>query len=90
MAFFTFVLDYAGGTYVSQCHGDNEGAAYKIWLDRLVTHELAGGASFDVAHALQSANDPTLTPLVGLARVWCVTETASEGLVLLNLIETAE
>lgn len=88
---FTFVLDYAGGTYVSQYRGRSRREALLRWLageprtlEELVKHPI----SHQLAAAL--AERGRLVPLEGLQNAWCCSASLPRGLALLNVIKTAE
>ena len=85
---YTVILDYNGGTYASQVSGRDETAALSEWADRLVSEELVGQISEEVAMAFQaSPND--LVPLEGLVSIWCGSTVAKAGLAIVNIVKTA-
>ena len=72
MALFTFVMDYRGGTYLSQVEARNKETAMRLWLEQL---EVGFHADFtnDVKMALikedfEFYNVPT--PITGLKNTW--------------------
>jgi hypothetical protein len=87
---YTVVLEYVGGTYVSQVRAADVGAAVRRWagdlarggidgLPREIGRELAG----EMAEA-----EPV--PLSGLVGAWCCTGSVGGRLGLVNIICTAE
>ena len=88
MLIYTFVLDYAGGIYVSQHKATDVNDALETWLLKLCTEKLAGDVSEDLAQAFSPIEDSPVA-LEGLVHVWCVTAQARRGLALANIIQTA-
>jgi hypothetical protein len=88
MPLFTFALDFAGGTYLSQHAASSPELALERWFDNLLPRETAGGASLDVSLAFSGRPDGLLVPVEGLKRVWCVSASHEAGLALLNIIQT--
>ena len=76
MATFTVILDYRGGTYVSQVSAGNAGAALVKWAKQIKPNEiqhlgqkrLARLAS-DIEFNYADLYSPT--PLEGLMNAWC-------------------
>jgi hypothetical protein len=89
MALYTMLLDYAGGTYVSQSDADNEREALFEWVRRLRSERIADGISDEMADAFQGATHSNLAALGGVVGVWCATATGREGLALVNVVATA-
>jgi hypothetical protein len=88
---YTFVLEYAGGTYVSQYAGRNHVAAFQAWVNaepsRIEKHSrvrLAKGLAKGYV-----ASDASLTPLMGLVNVWCWSAHLPRGLALGNVVMTS-
>ena len=89
MHLYTFVTDFAGGTYVSQCSAEDHMEAYKDWLDQLLLEEICSGVSLQVAQAFAGSSVHDFVAVDGLVNVWCATATAEDELVLLHLIRSA-
>jgi hypothetical protein len=86
MPLFTAILDYAGGTYVSQLSADNPHMALGKWQWQLANEiegdEAEAGAAFDEDDLNR------IIALDGLTGVWCVSASAPQGLAIVNLIRT--
>ena len=94
MHLHTFILDYGGGTYVSQIEADDERAAFSIWLSRLASHRIADAVSPEIGAAFEGydGHDDHIdnpTALSGVQHVWCVSGTGSQGGIDLNIVRTA-
>lgn len=83
---YTFVLEYAGGTYVSQYRGETLIAAMQSWSSAEQA-KLAGQWSGEIVELLFERlgnNEPVR--LDGLQHVWCVSASVSSDLALLNIV----
>jgi hypothetical protein len=87
MPLYTLVLDYAGGTYVSQVTAATEREALTQWTAKLSTEQIAGYASGEVAEVYERGVH--LVPLTGLKGVWCGSADGQRDLALVNVIKTA-
>ncbi|HMA17663.1 MAG TPA: hypothetical protein VKS03_04410, partial [Thermoanaerobaculia bacterium] len=67
------VLDYRGGTYVSQVRAASPRQALTLWVQRLHSQGIpgVGGATADRARAELAATGIPPTPVEGLPHVWC-------------------
>jgi len=86
MNLYTVILDFKGGTYISQIEENNEELALHRWV-RSVDHTLSELDSedrkvftFDMDHAL--------TPLLDLQNIWCATFLINDSVALVNIINT--
>lgn len=87
---FTFILDHAGGTYLSQYKGRTANEALRAWLARepakleaLIKSRFAGRL------ARAWAEGDGLVALSAVTNVWCRTALLPRGLALLNIIKTS-
>lgn len=85
---FTFVCEYAGGTYVSQVEADDERQALQAWSSLLRAEQPIEGVSARIA---DEAGDrgAVLSPLDGLVGVWCWTASVERTLALANIVRSA-
>ena len=88
---YTFLLDYAGGTYVSQYAGSSHTKAFERWLvaepvklERRLRVRLAK----KLAREHAEVGDPP-APLDGLQNVWCWTASLTRGLALVTVVMTS-
>ncbi|HEY5330454.1 MAG TPA: hypothetical protein VIJ79_11250 [Acidobacteriaceae bacterium] len=82
---YTVLLDYAGGTYISQVKTPLSGVL-PAWLKQLSIPEVTSwGLTITELESL--AND-NLIPLGGLENVWCASASGSHGLILINVVLT--
>jgi hypothetical protein len=85
---YTIVLDYKGGTYVSQAPGPTPAVALEQWAYRIPETDLQQWKL--ERDALSTVIDQGgLVLLTGLANVWCQTGSDQTGqLILLTIIAT--
>jgi hypothetical protein len=84
---FTIVLDYAGGTYISQVRASSPAGAVSEWASRTSDANLAAwGLTREVLLEMAAGDPPT--PVNGLRDVWCTSGAASRGLALVNIISS--
>jgi hypothetical protein len=89
MPLFTMILDYAGGTYISQVSTANEQEAFGAWLARLRSGEIGIAVAQEVAESFDES-DGGIEPLDGLDGVWCTAAvSAKDELALLNIVKTS-
>jgi len=76
LALFTFVCEYAGGTYVSQTHAASEIEAANWWIENLKREKFIPKVSTVIAEKLRIAVDSGeeqefyLATLAGLKNAW--------------------
>ncbi len=89
MPVFTLILEYLGGTYVSQVVARDVRLAQIAWAKSLKPGEVKGLGAKRLAHLVQELEqDPSRiyspVPLKNLSRVWCGGSTYG----LLNIVQT--
>lgn len=89
MNLYTMVLDFHGGTYITQFDAATAVDAVTAWCDELQEEQLLGEVSSDVAEGIMiDAVENQLVEVEGLHGVWCAATTAAGALALLNVIIT--
>lgn len=89
MSLFTLVLDYHGGTYLSQFDADTPTEAVGAWCRELHDNQLLGEPSSVVAEGIMAdAVENSLVGIEGLCGAWCAATATAGGLALLNVIQT--
>jgi len=91
MATYTVILDYRGGTYISQVSASDERAALVKWAKQIKPNEiqqLGPKRHAKLVSDIESnyADMYSPTPLQGLVNAWCSSAPLSGGLV--NIIRT--
>ena len=81
---FTFILDYEGGTYISQIRENQLDKAFEKWLGSIDFSEI----DIENSGLLINDVDTNLTPLDGITNVWCTNFFVGEEFALVNIVET--
>lgn len=89
MSLFTFILEFAGGTYVAQVRADSADQALKSWATGL-SAEALGAAPSTVEELRRCFVDDAPTAIQGVASVWCASATSEDRLALVHLVRTSE
>lgn len=86
---FTFVVDYKGGTYVSQVSARNVCVAITAWT-RVANWQAMGirvSDSFEKRLARELAEE-TPVPLEGMTNVWCIAPRLGRSMATVNIVAT--
>jgi hypothetical protein len=90
MPLFTFILDYAGGTYISQVRASGTTKAVNRWLTSLEPKVIQGlTPKKKESLADQLAGDEPVA-VEGSTNVWCVSAVLRGSLALINIVKTSE
>lgn len=82
---FTLVVEFRGGTYVSQFLAPTPGAALRAWLGSEAA-PLGSKAMQSLRKGLSDHREPV--SVQGVVGVWCETYSVGRDLVLINIVET--
>lgn len=88
MPLYTFIMEFAGGTYISQVNASSPKSACVKWAQELNVKEVEGlgEKSREVLAAEMKDADPIL--LNGVSNVWCVNAYIRGKFSLVNLVQT--
>ena len=86
-ALYTFVMDYRGGTYVSQVAERSLKAAVLRWVSKLDTKRI-GAARKALRPASFSWEDGQPVPVEGTAGVWCFDLRLGRFLAIVHVVRT--
>jgi hypothetical protein len=82
---YTFILEYDGGTFVSQANCDTIDVAVARCVSRITEPKSFGDSLGELARILDGDG---LTEVDGLTNVWCCTASIGDKMVIGNLIAT--
>lgn len=86
--FFTFIVEYKGGTYISQVSGPSLAGAIAKWARTRTDRDLTTwDMRRDDLNELVKADAPVL--LEGCRNIWCMSASTDEGLILVNIVATS-
>lgn len=86
---FTFVLDYKGGTYISQVVAPTVGEAIAAW-PRVVNWDVIGiqsSSRFEKQLRLDVSGDNPVA-LDGMSNVWCISPRLGKSVGTLHIVAT--
>lgn len=90
MALFTFLMEYRGGTYVSQVEADSYLEAPAKWAKKEDWSYIPkAGKKFKKQLLAELESDP-VAALDGLTNAWCTATTIKGKLALITFVQTAE
>ncbi len=87
---YTFIMDYKGGTYVSQTHAKDHLEAKNIWAQSFNLLEVPGMNEQSREQLINEANKEELTPLDGLINAWYLCVYFGNETGYINIIETVK
>jgi len=83
---YTMVLDYKGGTYISQVTAESPEAALTNWVTSANERDLS---HWSLTHQeLAQLSEDRLIPIENCKNVWCASDSTESGLMLLNIVAT--
>ncbi len=83
---YTVLMDYGGGTYISQVLAPSVSSALQLWLDQLTDDELANWTL--KRSELEDVVSKDAVALESLESIWCVSSTGDLGLIPINIVCT--
>ena len=89
MALYTFVLEYDGGTYVSQVLAASKDEAPAAWAASLWPGQVRGMRETNLLELRSGITSHSPVPLDGLVNAWCASCLVRGRLALVNVFETA-
>lgn len=89
MSLFTVILEYDGGTYISQIEAEDVGAAVRAWADRVAAGAIPELPSNVGPMFARELSEEVPVPITGLSGVWCCTAAVRGRLGLVNVVRTA-
>jgi hypothetical protein len=92
---YTVIMEYRGGTYISQVDGDSVVEALRKCASALDPAGIQGRGQArkkdlidDIGSSLSYGDEPV--PLQGLSNVWCTSALTSGGIMQINLVATQQ
>lgn len=92
MTLFTIIVDYRGGTYLSQVVARSVAQALSRWADTLDATALGGLPAKSLPGFVHELKDEgrDAAPISGLVGVWCITLSVDDCLALIHVVETRD
>jgi hypothetical protein len=91
MNLYTFILDYLGGTYISQIESNDEISAMNVWIDQLDVDLIQGFSNKDKNKIIENKFDDELPTLLnGLVNTWHFLIKTKKGNGYVNFVKTSK
>jgi hypothetical protein len=87
---YTFILDYRGGTYISQVRAPNYKTAPRVWAEKLDLTAIGKLEKGFGDKLVASISEEKPAPLDGVAKTWCLSSCPVKKLALVHFVQTAE
>jgi len=88
MPLYTFIMEYAGGTYVSQVVAASPKSACVKWAQGLDVSQVGGLGQKSKESLIDEMKTEPPTAIDGLCNSWCATSRIRGGLALINIVRT--
>jgi hypothetical protein len=88
MPFYTLIMEFVGGTYISQVSASSPKSACVKWAETLDVAQITGLGVATKKSLVEQMKDDFPVPLNGLVRAWCKTALVRGNLALINLVQT--
>jgi hypothetical protein len=89
MPLYTFIMEYAGGTYISQVEASSPKKACVEWLLNLNPRMVSGLGKKGKMLLVEKMAQAEPTPVNEVLNTWCISANVSGEMVLVNLVRTA-
>lgn len=90
MALYTYVMDFRGGTYISQVEAEDLHTSTPKWIEAISKQQnqilYLGTKGLEKLKEELADQNPTL--LDSLRNVWCLTAHLHSGFALINVVKT--
>jgi hypothetical protein len=88
MPFYTFIMEYAGGTYVSQVSAPTEKSACVKWAQKLNASKVPGLDRRGKESLIKQMKDESPVALTETVNAWCTGASIRGKHALINLVRT--
>jgi hypothetical protein len=88
MALYTFIMEYAGGTYISQVKASFPKSACVKWAQELDHSQVKGLGLKGKESLIEQMREESPVALDGMLNAWCNSALVRGKLALINLVRT--
>ncbi len=90
MPLYTFIMEYAGGTYLSQIKASSPESACVKWAQKLDESQVKGLGLKGKESLIEQMKEESPVALDGVLNAWCNTALVRGKLALINLVRTEQ
>ncbi len=90
MFLYTFIMEYAGGIYVSQVNAENPKAACVLWAQNFKVDEVYKFGEKSKSQLVEQMKAEEPIALRGVTNIWFVSAILRGGNAYINFVRTAE
>ena len=88
MPLYTFIMEYSGGTYVSQVKASSPRSACIKWARNLDVSQVGALSLKSKDSLIEQMKTELPAPIDGMSNVWCAAALLRGGLALINFVRT--
>lgn len=88
MPYYTFIMDYMGGTYIPQVKASSHKTAFIKGATALKENRIEGLGVRTKALLIEKLTAEESAPVIGVENVWCHTALVRGRLALITLVQT--
>jgi hypothetical protein len=88
MELFTFIMDFSGGTYVSQVRSESVKTALSAWAKQLNPKDIYGMGVKMISLLQKEIDQETPVPLTGLSNAWFASVLIHGRSVFIHIVAT--
>lgn len=86
---YTFIMDWSGGTYVSQFSGNDIKSTITAWADSIDTN-LLDIQAVDKADFIADVKNENAVALYGITKAWAISPNIKGKMATVTIVETAQ
>jgi len=90
MPLYTFILDYQGGTYISQTAAASPDHAINNWANSFDASSIPGFSPDMKVELIQASSEEKPTAIEGVENIWCISCSIKGRLLLIHFVQTEE
>ena len=88
MPLYTFIMEYAGGTYISQVKAPSPKSACVKWAQGLDVSQVSGFGGKSKELLIGHMRDESPVSINGVVNTWCASALIRGELALINFVQT--
>jgi hypothetical protein len=90
MPLYTFILEYAGGTYISQIKASSPKSACVKWAQKLDDSQVKSLGLKGKDSLIEQMKEESPVALDGMSNAWCNSALVRGKLALINIVQTEQ